>query len=872
MERLQRWTPAIIWCVVLISFVMSAHVFFRLVDFAPYYAVDDSLANISTNISNAGAYGMPAAPLEFGGGHSLRLGSMLNYGPLTFYLGALLDWTFGTSYVILRSIHLLSIFAVIGMAVVVFRRISGGLAAALAAVLLNIFWAAEWPMFRPDAVTAALMMAAVAASSWALWRGSLSSWFLVGLMAASAAGNHQVAWSIVPATMIIWLASLALAIPENGKLVRVHLRTLISFGAGGLMGTIIYLTGTGFRIGDLISLWRDYARLTSELMKPANLTFRHIIAKQFDLAWGALPFPEFAVLQALAALAGILAIAGLVRSLTVQRMPSTWVRVVALTLPPFAAGASYLLSLGIYTNFHSGYVIPVHFLTAWSACSAIAALLVLLTPHLSLRSNAMMHVATAAVGAAFLLTASAAPLKGTRWDYIKSAQVPFSEYSNNVLDEIPLDARVLGDVVFGLKSGSALNLIYLSEGLFLLNNVKPEEKDRLAPQYLVLNRYLDDLAFGALGGENPNPYKRNAFGLLSSMREWNSTFKISKIVNGAPYGSTYVYRAFDAPSDASAPQDESTLPVVAAYLPAERRWLRHLGPPLSVPVGPSEPLHLKLTIGSNSHSITAATTNVAILPPGIYLATVRVHPKTAAEAGERPCFITSTTSLALSTTFGDLGFGVQLIPCFAGESSIHLVVRHSGGRVFFSGIGDVSGFEVESIRPLISGSDDGSPLPPTQKWGVVAKNGDMTIHGSETLIAGDNSKFGYQIVSPPIPVPANAVADIRVVVEPINGAFGVGVLSEDQSRWLAPPIVRTTAGVEFDTGKARAIHVVVANANSAVLPQPAKFHFAGGSIRFRPREGDAYVRALAACFKGYSRSMPDYCKKGESGDAPPLLH
>lgn len=851
MERVKRWSPTVVWSALLISFALTAHVFFRLVDYAPYYAVDDSLASISTYISNTGHYGMPAAPLEFSG-KTLRLDKMLNYGPLTFYFGALLDWTFGTSYALFRSVHLMSIFAVIVMAVVTFPRIAIGLATVLGAVLLHIFWSVEWPMFRPDPVTAALAVSSIAASTWALRRGTLVRWFLVGFLAASAAGNHQIVWSIVPATIIIWLVSLAMPLPDGSGFVRTHLRTLIVFGSGGLLGGTVYLAGTGFRIGDLIGLWAEYARLTARLARPSDLTFHAIISKQFEVAWSGMPPTEIAVLYVLCALAGVISFVAIARVIAARHVSITARQLIATTFPPFIGCLAYSLSLGTYTNYHTGYVILVHYLTAWSACAAIAGLLIVLhSPRSQSRFAALAQLATAITGAAVLLVASAVPLNGTRWDTQKLAQVSFPEYANNVLDGISPRDKIIGDVIFGLDAGSGHNMLYIHDGLYLLDFVKPDQRDRFSPDYLILNRYLDDLAYSVLEGESLKPVRWAAISLLSRMPDWKSNYAVAKIVDAPPYGATYVYRK------SSKQRTSSSLPVVAAYIPEDKRWLRQIGDPLPATTESSSPLSLKLTNGINGFSITASATVSVKLPPGVYLATVRVEAKSSKEAAEHPCFVTATKSLAVSARSGDMGFGVQLVPCLGGELSIPLIVRHGGGQIFFSGIGDIAGFALDSIRPLLADDEaDDSPLPPLRSWVVTAKGGSL---GPDGAVVGDTSKFGYQITSPMIPVRDNSVGQIKVVLEPEQGTFGVGVLSEDGSRWLAPPVVMGVGTVRFDTGRAHAVRIVIANANQSELSQPAKFHFAGGNISFEQRGGDAYVRSLAACFKDFLPNPPDYC-------------
>lgn len=103
-------------------------------------------------------------------------------------------------------------------------------------------------------------------------------------------------------------------------------------------------------------------------------------------------------------------------------------------------------------------------------------------------------------------------------------------------------------------------------------------------------------------------------------------------------------------------------------------------------------------------------------------------------------------------------------------------------------------------------------LPAVEQWEVV--NPEFTVTPAPAggiTVVGDNTQFGYQLMTQPIPVQPGLSYIFRVTYEPIEGRVCVGILSGDQQRWVVPP---DGSSVEFAfTANLDAVRVIVANCN-----------------------------------------------------------
>lgn len=828
-------------------FVITCHKFFRFIDAAPYIATDDSLANISVFLAHSGRYGMPAAPFEMGG-RAIRLDGMLNYGPHSFLIGAALDWLFGTSYVVQRSVHLLCLALMTVLATVVFRGVALPAAGVFATLLIQVFWTAQWPMVRPDAVTSLLLIATIACGTAALRNGRAWAWFLTGLSAACAAANHQIAWAVVPATILIWLSSLVVADEPFAQARARHLRSFLNVAAGGLVGALTFLVGTGFRIGIMVEFWTTYASVVRQFNAAEKSGFGEILARHLSFAWGSAAPGLTMTLYGLGA-AGILVV-----GLSFLAGPALRRQLCALLVPALLVAGAYHLSLGLYPNFHSGYVIALQITTIWVAGAVVAALLVAAS-SLAPRLGPAIRVASIPAAVVYaLVMAYGIARKEQHWERVAQQQVPYSEYLQLAIAKVPRHATVLGEVTLGLEAGSRYNFVYVNEGVQLLNRIKPEFRRDFSPDFLVIGRTNGALAFLELGGRNFNPFSRNYKTLLQSIQSWQTIYGLVDLVDAPPYGTTRVYSKRGAlqPSDA---------PSVSVYLPDERRWISRLGASLHPETPKVEPLSLTLRLGPNAITTTAAETRVVHLEPGAYLLTVPVSPQVPSSDRAESCFVTATTRLSVDDPGSDLGSGLPLVPCLPGENAVHMITRHKGGELYVSWIGrpQVAGLGPVVIRSILDQQDEreGKPLPPLSAW-TLTGSGTRAPADDAELFVGDRSRFGYQLVSPPIPVPPDARGQIVLDVASEHGQVGVGVLGFNEQRWLTPP--QAQRKIPFEAAGSDEIRIVIAANNPVELDQPVRFRVRPGGKLFLQRGDPAsYVYELTACLRLAEGARPDYC-------------
>ena len=101
------------------------------------------------------------------------------------------------------------------------------------------------------------------------------------------------------------------------------------------------------------------------------------------------------------------------------------------------------------------------------------------------------------------------------------------------------------------------------------------------------------------------------------------------------------------------------------------------------------------------------------------------------------------------------------------------------------------------------------PMPPLDQWDVSADVA-LSKRGSGFEVASNHLASGYQLMSPPLDVPAKQVVSIQIVGEVINGEMCVGVLDGAQQRWLLAP-TPARVGLLVNTGDFTQIRMVFSN-------------------------------------------------------------
>ena len=135
--------------------------------------------------------------------------------------------------------------------------------------------------------------------------------------------------------------------------------------------------------------------------------------------------------------------------------------------------------------------------------------------------------------------------------------------------------------------------------------------------------------------------------------------------------------------------------------------------------------------------------------------------------------------------------------------------------------------DIAKARLLLA--DLPNPLPPLDQW-LPDRRGTGDYGGAKggLDITGDATQYGYQIMSPPIPVKAGANYLFRVKFEVEQGRVCAGILSGDQQRWLVPP---DGVSVELPLNAATVpdVRVVLANCYIVDSGNPSsRFRVAGG--------------------------------------------
>lgn len=123
-------------------------------------------------------------------------------------------------------------------------------------------------------------------------------------------------------------------------------------------------------------------------------------------------------------------------------------------------------------------------------------------------------------------------------------------------------------------------------------------------------------------------------------------------------------------------------------------------------------------------------------------------------------------------------------------------------------------------------------LPAVPKWDFVASHGIIQKKKDDVyLVEGDKTLYGYQLISPPIKVPANSVVDLHLDINPVKGSFGVGILDAAKLSWLAPA-ERGATDITFNTKSNKQVYVVIANDNQGIeKPAISEFEIGAGLMQ-----------------------------------------
>lgn len=841
-----RVAQALLWVPVIVYAVLVTRQFFHYTDAGVYLSSDDGVANISYALATEGRYGFLSSPILAG---LPRHDGLFSYGPFYFYAGAALIWLFGYNLTLLRFIHLAVMLTVAASARAWFGGAAGGAAAALTAIgVLMTFERAHWPMARPDSMVSLFAVALVVSAGAGIRSGRARYWFLAGLFGACGAFTHLVAWSLIPAVVVILGVGLLAAARDDERRWRLPQRGIAMIAAtalGGITGTALFYASFDFRFQEQWMFLTDYQRFTGSMGGGASPAFSTLVSRHFEQAYWYLPYPLGHLVWPMLGVATTALIASL------AARGARWRRVLALVAPPTIVWVSYLLSLGVYNNFHSGYAILNQVMWLWTGGALVAAGLVLV------EGRRLQAVASAAVwGVAAVLALGMLTFLAARTDYralAAASRVPIHEYSERVLHALPVRARAWGSVEFAIEHPNRVQLVQFWDAIKIVETIGPSARE-LAPDYLVWGpvenggstREVLAAADRVTAGAENREIHVGPQRLQEAFPE--ARYTLMSLVAGPPYGVTRVYAwSQGAPALAE--------PMVAVFDPERRQWSTATGPSTSLVLHDAAPATMTVGVDAAATTRTALQTVQGTLDAGLYLLRVGVSPNLA--PGE-PLVMVAAAVPAITEDASDASRGIDVGPWFSGEPYVYLIYLHGGGPVFVSQFGTgAAGIASVDTRPILTLADyanlrrppQDQPIP-VSAWTAAFPALAVSKSGSgQANVQGDATQFGYQAYGPRIEVSKGMRMRIRVPVTVTAGRACFGVLDGTEERWLIAPD-RLLPEYEFVINDSRTIKPVLANCNG--VPDniaPTRATIGPGSYASWPDREELYVDQLMREFR-----------------------
>lgn len=847
-DRLIRLAHLALWLPIAVYALKVARTFFHYADSAVRLSTDDALANISYALATDGRYGFLSSPILF---DIPRDHGLFSYGPFYFYAAAALIWVFGYSLTLVRAVHLLVILILVLAARSWFGRAAAGAAGAITAVgLLVTFERGQWPMFRPDSAVSFFAVGLVIAAGLAVRTGRAWYWAAAGLAAACGAFTHLVAWSLIPSAVLIFgVALIASARRDDGgwRWPVGMLTPLLALAAGGIAGTVLFYASFGFRVQDQIRFLTGYQNMTGSMtaMAEPGAAYWSVVLHHFKLAYWYLPYPlEYAVWATLFTGLGAVAV------LLFRGEPAWRRQMLVFVAPPVIVWSSYLLSLGVYNNFHAGYAMLNQVMWLWCLGSLLAAVLASLAPWPGLRRAATVASWLLAAG----LGVGVLTMLEQRTEYralASGSAVSINEYVSRVLEPLPAGARAWGTVVFGIENPGRVQLIQFDDAITLMRPLGPVQRAIATPDFLVWgfteNR---EAALAILTGSDAMP--RTMSRLFPDVE-----YDLVAMTFGPPYGVTRVLARKGSPTP-----DQPTLSI---YDSRHRRWNRALAAAGPLAISPAPVAQLRVGVDSSASAFTAIQTVSADAPADTYLLRVQLAPNVPADLAA--AFVATPTT-DIRDGFGEYGPDFDVSPRFAGERSVYLVYRHPGGPLYVSQFGKgpaaIESVQASRVLPLADYVATRrqpaveQPMPASQ-WvhpnTLVPPNWPdqpeirLTSGDNETTVVDGNAvQYGYQAYGPKIPVEPFQHMRIRFAVKVVSGTACLGVLDGTGMRWLVLPEKLETE-YEFQVNDSATVKPVLANCSSSPTGiVPIKAVIGPGSYALWSEREEPYTDLLMRMF------------------------
>ena len=812
-ERATRIVALVGWALLTAYASLVIRDFFRFADTLVYVALDDGLANQSYMLAEHGRYGFMSSPTLLG---VPRHHGEVSYGPWYFYAGAGLIWFFGYSLTLVRSIHLWVIVGAVAAAAWWFPRRDAPVAALVFGLgVLFCFEAAMWPMARPDSSVTAFAVLMVIASGLAITTDRVRHWFVAGLAAGCAATAHLIAWSLVPAVLVLfaywawerWRSEIG---PDRRRGI---LPALVALAAGGLLAVFLFYASFGFRLDDQLKMFDAYR----DLVSAPGEDYWSTLARHFSIAFEYLREWQRQAIVALLAAAWI-TVAVMARQQAAERR-----RLLAYLLPPLVVWTAYLGSSGAYVNHHRNYAILQQVMSIWTA----AALVAVWIARIDNRSRSTAR--WVAVAASLVLSVQATRLiawqrdQGVMKSERASRWVSGTEYTDRLIGGVPAGATAWGAVVYGIETPDRLQLVQVSEGLVMLRGLPPGQRAALIPEFLIWGypEVRDNALINLRGGDS----------LLNQVAEVlpGAAYRVVSIVSGPPYGVSRVY------ARTTSPARHEAMPQIHSYDAARRRWRTRIGGALPVAFVAAPSMPIRADYSAAPPAAQPANTVTAELPPGAYILRVRIRP--GAGTSKRR-MLAAVSADAIEQTFGELGPRGDFAGYFLDQSPVILHIEHTGGQLVVSQFDDGAGAAIVDVDTYpVMAEPGGAPalrIPArTFAAGWTAVDGVSISHQGERLIvAGNDSSAGYQVLAPPVPASRNDGVSIELDLSVEAGKVCTGVLNGNQAVWIVPP-ESLQRRLSFRMDASGKFFAVVANCHNAPAPA-SRFSVDGARYTVQP--------------------------------------
>lgn len=809
--RLQRIACFGLAAAVFAYALLVIHDFYRYVDHAIYVATDDALANISYTLATLGRYGFLTSPVLT---DVPRNYSQFNYGPWYFGAGAALIWLFGYSLTLMRSIHLWVMVFVAAASMRWFRDDRYSPAWAVAALgVLWCFATTQWPMVRPDSMVSLFAVLMAIAAGSAIDRNSRIMWAAAGLCAACGAFTHLIAWSLMPAVLVIWAVYEGVAAEWHPSRVQIRaaLVRLASVSAGLAGGALMFYASFGFRIRTQIAFLTTYRTFTAvNLQTSGEATgFYALFTRHLQAAFGHLP-PAWQLAILAAFVAGWVMVVGCARwAEPARRAVTTW------CLPPLVAWTCYSLSLGTYANFHAGYKVLTQVMAFWFCAGLASVGLTVLWTRLPALATTVAMAMTLACGYWVAVVARHAVTQSDYRELRTREWVGITPYIDEVLRPLPGGATAWGTVMYGIETPDRIQLVQFADAMHLTSGMAPADRTSLAPQYLVWG--FPENAANVQAVLTASPSDLESFSLMFAPFD----YRLVSMSAGAPYGVTRVYERHAGASKADA------LPLVSLYDPSTRQWIRRMDRVVVVSAS-SAPIALSATSGGRVLRRQTTSTRVITLPAGDYVIRARLSPGSKSSGG----IVVAAPQLSLELEAGEVSVTTDCASYRSADTDALLISHHNGGELHVGLVdGDASStltdVEAYRMRPLDSPETAPAVFKPVARstsWETNTTLGVRSSPGPDGLaVEGNDSRFGYQLMSPDVPVAAGARVSLRVSLKVAQGRVCVGALNRTQQRWLITPD-EPRPQYDFLADSTGGIRVVISNCGPASGPTtPSRF-------------------------------------------------